>query len=138
MNDQDYRELLRTMRAQVSNLGLGAVDERIMPSMRESDGPFWDLTFYLKHLREEIQLGSDTEYRETLRRVRRHVETESGEPVEGIRIDFSPADAERYQIPHLDIKPSSELGDIARQLDELIRSLITDHERTSDTDERRE
>ena len=84
MNDRDYRELLRFTRDQVASVGLGAIDERIMSNMRGSEGALWDLTFYLKHLREEIQLGSDAEYRETLRRVRAHVETESGGPIQGI------------------------------------------------------
>jgi hypothetical protein len=88
MDNQDYRELLQATRDKVEELGLSALDERITSNMRCSDGPFWDLLFYLKHLREEIQLGSDIQYRETLRRVREYVQTESGAPVEGMRIEF--------------------------------------------------
>ncbi len=124
MNDDDYRELLRFTRAQVRNIGLGAIDERIMSNMRGSDGALWDLTFYLKHLREEVQLGSDAEYRDTLRRVRRHVETESGRPIEGIRIELSPEDAERYGMRSFEITPNAELGAIAAEIGELIESLI--------------
>jgi hypothetical protein len=98
MNDRDYRELLRFTRDQVVNLGLGAIDERIMTNIRGSEGALWDLTYYLKHLREEIQLGSDAHYSETLRRVRRHVETQAGRPVEGIRIELSPEDAGALRI----------------------------------------
>jgi hypothetical protein len=137
MNDNDYRELLRFTRAQVLNLGLGAIDERIMSRMRGSEGALPDLMFYLKHLREEIQLGSDIEYRETLRRVRRHVQTESGRPVEGIRIDLSPEDAERYGMDHLEIRPSAELGEIAQQLDSLVESLFTEQDRGMDPDVQR-
>jgi len=101
--------------------------------MRGSDGPFWDLLFYLKHLREEIQLGSDVQYRETLRRVRRYVETESGVPVEGIRIEFSSEEAERYNMRELVITPSRELSGIGEELGALIEALRSDHDRNSET-----
>jgi len=137
MTNADYRELLRTTRLQVADLGLRALDERIISNMRDSKGPFWGLLFYLKHRREEIQLGSDSLYRETLRRVRQHVKTESGVPVAGIRIDFSPEEAERYGVRRLDFAPSHELGDIAEELETLIRALSQDHERNNETGDAR-
>ena len=128
MNDRDYRELLRFTRDQVAALGLGAIDERIMSNMRGSEGGLWDLTFYLKHLREEIQLGSEAEYRETLRRARRYVETESGRPIEGIRIELSPEDAERYGMRYFEITPNAQLGEIAAELGGLIEALIAEED----------
>lgn len=133
MTNEDYRDLLRATRGQVSELGLSALDERITSNMRGSDGPFWDLLFYLKHLREEIQLGSDVQYRETLRRVRRYVETEAGVPVEGIRIEFSSEEAERYNMRELVITPSRELSGIGEELGALIEALRSDHDRNSET-----
>ena len=129
MNNEDYRSLLQSTRAQVNKLGLSALDERITSNLKGSEGPFWDLLFYLQHLREEVQLGSDVQYRETLRRVRRYVETESGEPVEGIRIDFSAEEAERYNMRDLVIKPSRELSGIGEELGALIEALRSDHDR---------
>jgi hypothetical protein len=128
MNDHDYRDILQFTRDRVTSVGLSAIDERIMSNMRGSEGALWDLTFYLKHLREEIQLGSDAEYRETLRRVRRYVETESGRRVEGIRIELSPEDAERYGMRHFEITPNAELGEIATELGLLIESLIAEQD----------
>jgi len=136
MNEQDYRELLRFTRAQVAKVGLGAVDERIMSNMRRSEGALWDLTFYLKHLREEIQLGSDAEYRETLRRVRRHVETQTGRPIEGIRIELSADDAERYGMRHFEITPNAELGEIATELSLFIESLTAEQNDESEPEGR--
>lgn len=133
MTNEDYRDLLQVTRMRVAELGLGALDERITSNMRGSDGPFWDFLFYLKHLREEIQLGSDVQYRETLRRVRQHVETESGVPVEGIRIEFSPEEAGRYNMRDLVITPSSELGGIGEELGSLIEELRRDREQNSET-----
>ena len=57
MTNEDYRELLRATRTQVAEVGFRALDERIISNLRDSDGPFWDLLFYLKHLREEVQLS---------------------------------------------------------------------------------
>lgn len=131
MNNEDYRTILQDMRRQASELGLRAIDERIVSNMRGSDGPFWDLLYYLKHLREEVQLGSDVQYRETLRRIRQYVETESGVPVEGIRIDLSPEDADRYGMRHLELAPSRELDSIAEEIGSLIEALNNDRQRNS-------
>ena len=136
MTNEDYRTLLRSTRTQVAELGLRALDERITLNMRGSDGPFWDLLYYLKHLREEIQLGSDTHYRETLRRVRHHVVTESGQPVAGIRIVFSAEEAERYGVHQLDLAPSQELGAIAEEFGRLIGALNADHEQNQEPGDR--
>jgi hypothetical protein len=134
MNNEDYRTILLDMRSQASELGLRAIDERIVSNMRGSDGPFWDLLYYLKHLREEVQLGSDVQYRETLRRIRQHVTTESGLPVEGIRIEFSPEDSERYRMHHLDLTPSRELGSIAEEIGALIEALNSDRQRNLESE----
>jgi hypothetical protein len=134
MNNEDYRAILQDMRRQTADLGLRAIDERIVSNMRGSDGPFWDLLYYLKHLREEVQLGSDVQYRETLRRIRQHVATESGAPVEGIRIDFSPEDADRYGMNHLDFAPSRELGSIAEEVGSLIEALNNDRQRSAESE----
>jgi hypothetical protein len=133
MNNLDYIDLLRATRAKVAELGLSALDERITSNMRGSDGPFWDLLYYLKHLREEVQLGSDVQFRNTLRRVRQYVRTESGAPVEGIKIDFSPEDAERYGAREMEFSPSRELGGIAEELGALIDELYKDHNNNPET-----
>ena len=132
MNNEDYREILHEARRQADAAGLGAIDERIMLDMKGSAGVFWDLLYYLKHLREEIRLGSDIQYRETLRRVRQYVETESGVPVAGIKIKFSPEEIERYGVRELDFVPNRELSGIAEELDVLIAALRNDHERETE------
>jgi hypothetical protein len=135
MNNDDYRAILQETRRKAADFGLRAIDERIISNMRGSDGPFWDLLYYLKHLREEVQLGSDVQYRETLQRIRQHVVTESGAPVEGIRINFSPEDADRYGMTHLDLAPSRELGSIAEEIDSLIEALNNDRQRNSESED---
>lgn len=133
MTNDDYRELLQATRRQAAERGLHALDERILSNMRGSDGPFWDLIFYLTHLQEEIRLGSDTHYRETLRRIRQHARTELGEPVAGIRIEFSEEESARYGVRYLDFAPSGELSEIAEELRVLIRELREDYERNNKT-----
>jgi hypothetical protein len=53
--------------------------------------------------------------------------------VEGIRIEFSPEDAERYGMRELVITPSLELGRIGEELGTLIEELRSDHNRNSET-----
>jgi hypothetical protein len=127
MTDEDYRILLRETRSQIWNLGLSSLDEKITSDFRESDGPFYDLLFYLKHVREEVQLGADTQFRDTRRRVFRYVHTGSHEPVSGIRIDLTPEDIERYGMRYLDLAPSHEFGAVAKELAELIDALVEQH-----------
>jgi hypothetical protein len=79
MTNEDYRDILETTRRMLRELGLSGVDERIMSDIHGSEGPFWDLIYYMKHLTEEISLGSDAQLSGVLRRVRQHARTESGE-----------------------------------------------------------
>lgn len=128
MNDQDYREILGTIRRRLRDLGLGTIDELIITNMRGSEGAFWDLERYLKHLREEVRLGSDFQYRETMRRMGRYVVTESKQPLRGIRIELSEEEQARYQMRYLDIAPNQEMGRIAEELGVLLAELRNDRE----------
>lgn len=85
MTNDDYKEILQETRKLLMQRGLGGVDERIMSDIHGSEGPFWDLMYYLKHLSEEVSLGADTKLSSVLRRFRHYVGTESGDMVEGIR-----------------------------------------------------
>jgi hypothetical protein len=131
MTNEDYREILQSTRRMLREAGLSGIDERIMSDIRGSEGPFWDLTYYLKHLTEEVTLGSDVQLGNVLRRVRRHVRTESGEAVEGIRLTVSGEDQERYSVEQIDFAPNPELGEIARELRALIDELYEDHREDS-------
>lgn len=131
MNNEDYNELFRFMRTQVVERGFGALDERIISNMRDSNGAFWDLLYYLKHLREEIHLGSDAQYRETLRRMRKYVRTESLNPMVGIKIQLSLEDSERYGVHELEIAPSRELSQISEEIGTLIEALNADRDHGS-------
>lgn len=127
MTNKDYQEILQTTRKALIHMGLGGIDERIMSDLRGSDGPFWDLMYYLKHLTEEVSLGADTQLSGVLRRFRRFVGTESGDIVEGVRVIISEEDRRRYEIDHIDFSPSPELGEIANELHALIEELHNDH-----------
>jgi hypothetical protein len=115
--------------------GLSGVDERIMSDIHGSEGPFWDLTYYLKHLAEEITLGSDVQLGNVLRRVRSHVRTELGQAVEGVRVTVSGEDRERYGVEQIDFAPNPELGEIAQELRALIHELDEDHRGDSNRQE---
>ena len=127
MTNQEYQDLLQSTRQMLRAAGLGAVDERIMSDIRGSEGAFWDLTYYLKHLTEEVALGSDLQLGNVLRRVRRHVHTQSGESIEGVRVAVSEQDRGRYNVDHIDLAPNPELGQVADDLRTLINELTEDH-----------
>lgn len=131
MTNEEYREILQSTRQMLRQLSLGGIDERIMSDIHGSEGAFWDLIYYLKHMTEEVALGSDTQLGNLLRRVRSNVQTESGHVVEGVRVIVSEEDRERYDVDHIDFTPSAELGEIARELQILIEELNEDYRRNS-------
>lgn len=131
MTNEDYRDILDSTRRMLKEFGLSAIDERIMSDIRGSEGPFWDLTYYMKHLTEEIALGSDAQLSGVLRRVRQNVQTESGETIQGIRLDLVGEDRERYNLPHIDFSPDPALGEIVLELRSLIEELYVDHNHNS-------
>jgi len=131
MNDEEYRDILQFTRRALNKAGLSAIDERIMSDIRGSEGAFWDLTYYLKHLTEEVALGSDIHLSNVLRRVRRYVETDTGARIEGVRIVISEEDRERYRAEHIDLAPNPELGRLAQELRTLIEELYEDYRRDS-------
>lgn len=102
-----------------------------MSDIRGSEGSFWDLTYYMKHLTEEIALGSDAQLSGVLRRVRQNARTDSGEAIQGIRLELVGEDRERYDMRHIDFAPDPELGEIAQELRLLIEELIDDHHHNS-------
>lgn len=131
MTNEDYRDILDSTRRMLKEFGLSAMDERIMADIRGSEGPFWDLTYYMKHLTEEIALGSDAQLSGVLRRMRQNVRTDSGEAIQGIRLDLVGEDRERYDMRHIDFAPDPELGEIALELRTLIEDLYNDHRHNS-------
>ena len=135
MTNKDYHDILASTRSMLKEIGLSAIDERIMTDMRGSDGPFWDLTYYMKHLTDEIALGSDAQLSGVLRRMRQNVRTESGEAIQGIRLDLAGEDRERYDMQHIDFTPDPVLGEIALELRSLIEELHDDHRRNSNQKE---
>lgn len=132
MINDDYREILQYARRMMREAGLSGVDQRIMSDLRDSEGPFWDLTFYLKRLAEEVSLGSDVQLASMLHRFRRHVDTESEEAIEGISVTISDEDRERYAVERIDFSPDRELGLVAEKLRILIEELHGEYRRHSD------
>jgi len=123
MDDKDYKEILQFTRELMRNRGFAAVDERILSDMRGSEGAYWDLTYYLKHLVEEIALGSDRQLVNVLRRYRENVRVEAGGPIVGIRVEMSEEDRKRFDRQYFDFEPNHELGEIAEDLKLLIHEL---------------
>ena len=132
LNDRDYQDILQNLRRSLREQGFGGIDERIVSDIRGSEGSYYDLAFYLKHLIEEVSLGSDEQIREVLRRVRGAVHTESGQPVDGIRVQLSPEEAERYSTREVDFAPSSDLREIATELRGVLEELHADRDRPND------
>ena len=122
LNKDDYRDILTGMRKALRQAGFGGIDERILTELQGSEGPYYDLIYYLKHLIDEVALGADEQLRNVLRRVRQTVETESGASVEGIEVHLTQEEAERYHTKNIVFGPDPELQEVVA----LLRSIIED------------
>ena len=130
MKDRDYREIFESTRRLLKELGLANIDERIMSDLKGSDGAYWDLIFYLKHLTEEVALGSDIQLGNILHRVNDYVQTESGKTIEGVRVIVSEDDRERYKNEHIDLLPNPKLRHIVQELRTVIEELKKDYQKS--------
>ncbi len=126
LKDDDYREILKDMRNSLRHAGLGGMDERIISELHGSQGPFYDLVYYLKLLIDEIALGADEQIKNVLRRVHSSVETESGHHVEGIEIQLSPEESDRYRTDKLVFGPDPALQEIVSDLRSVIEEIKED------------
>ena len=127
LTEKEYRDILTDMRNFIRQVGLGGIDERIISELHNMQGPFYELVYYLKLLVDEIALGSDEQIKSVLRRVRGSVETESGSPIQGIEVQLSPEEADRYRTKKLIFGPDPALQKIVTDLRAIIEELKSDH-----------
>ncbi len=127
LTDNEYHEILHHIRKTINQVGLGGIDERIISEMHDAQGPFYELIYYLKLLVDEIALGSDEQIKSVLRRIRESVETETGEPIQGIELQLTPEEADRYRTKNFVFGPDPALQEIVAELRTVIAELKTDH-----------
>lgn len=128
LSDDDYRDLLNHARTTLRRNGLGALDERVVQANQEPDGPYWDLMSYFRLLIAELSLGSDEQLSTMLRRVRRVSSTESGDPVQGFRLELTPDEARRYNVSQVDFAPSPVVSETVAELQAVLDDLRSDRE----------
>jgi hypothetical protein len=134
LNDNDYVEILEFLRQLLQENRLGAVDERLVNQLRGSDGPYYALVDYLKLLSAEASLRTDDQLRTVLARFRGVVATESGEPIQGIRVAFSETEGRVFQSDHMDLESDPEAQRLVRVLHQLIDDLNRDRNQQSNAE----
>jgi hypothetical protein len=127
MQNEDYREILAYIRELLRKNGLGAIDERLVSELKGQEGAFFDLRRYLDLFRGEISLGTDATLSGILRRFRRHVRTQSGEEIAGIRMTLTEGDGERLNRQFIDFEPDASFTELAKELQEIIALLDEDY-----------
>ena len=126
LSDKEYREILQDLRHLLRREELGAVDERIVAQIRNSEGAYSDLTSYLRLLISEISLGSDDQLRSVLRRVRESAETESGRPIDGFRIQLTADESRLYNTDSFEFAPAPNVQEAASELRAVVEELEMD------------
>ena len=135
MTPDDYSEILDFTRRMLRDAGFFVIDERTMSDIRKPDDPFSALIYILERLTEEIALGSNDQISRVLSRVNRHAQTESGETIQGIRVNLSGEGLELFKRPHIDFTSDPKLDQVAQELRKLIKELIQDNQGNSNQSE---
>lgn len=75
---------------------------------------------------DEMSLGSDTHFQAVLRRVRETAETESGQPIQGFRIQLTPEESRRYNVDSFDLASAPEIRELVTELHSVLEELFED------------
>lgn len=114
MNETEFAEVLRYAQQRMRELGLAGLDDRIVADLRALPGPpSVQLDRYLGALETELRVRSEVTAARITRRLQRIVSTESGEPVNGIWVEFAPHDRELFGIDGIELAGDPDLDSLA-------------------------
>ena len=128
LKEEEYQELFQSIRKTMQGSGLSSIDEQIMSRFKGSEGHFYDLAMYLRLLVEYMSLSSDFQFRTDLQRIQEVAETESGHPIEGVRLQLSPEEAKLYKIETINLMPIAANQKIVEELHSVLDELDSDWE----------
>ncbi|MEZ4503633.1 MAG: hypothetical protein R3C39_13490 [Dehalococcoidia bacterium] len=133
MDEVTFEGLLQYVRREMRNLGFGELDGRIVDDVRaadlESRTASAQLIRYLDRLRVEMTLGSEAAVRRVISAFQDVATTESGDPIDGIRIVLSDADQRLMGTgPSVDLGGGPELQDLIGDLSRLLNDLSESRE----------
>ena len=127
MTDDDYREILRSTRQALDRNGLSRIDEHIRSFDRPKEDAFEDLIQYLRQLIDEIRSARSQPIDSIMERINKYVRTESGFPVQGIRVETEEGEYAYYEPSRSDLRDRRQLWDLASSLEVLIEELEREH-----------
>ena len=128
LSDADYDEIFQYVRSVTRDARLGAIDEQITSKLGSSGESFSDLVNYLKGFIDEISSESKSQIYPIIQRFRQHVKTESGVPIQGVRVNLTEDEQRRYQVRELVFTPKEELQVLASELGQILREIIDDRQ----------
>ena len=127
MTDDDYREILKLIRQALDRDGLSRIDEHIRSFDRPKEGAFEDLIQYLRRLTDEIRSSRSQPIDSILERFNKYVRTESGAPVQGIRVETGEGEYAYYEPSRSDLRDRRMLWNLASTIEALIEELEEEH-----------
>ena len=129
MTDTDYREILRSTRQALDRFGLSKIDERLMSFEKPQKRALEDLIQYRRHLVHEIRESGSNPVDRILERINKYVRTESGAPVQGLRVETEEGEYLYYEGSQFDGRQRLELERLASILEDLIRGIEHENDR---------
>ena len=123
LSEVDLQDIFDFLRIKVRQSGLSDVDLRIMSNFRPSESAFRDVIYYLKSLTGVARVSSKEQYRETLERLRRYVNTEEKRSVTGIEVELTPAEREQFRVDKIDLSLAPALTNLITELESIMQSV---------------
>lgn len=129
MTEQEFAEVLQYLQTQVQAHGLGETNDRILTDIRIEPGrPSDQLVRYIDALVTELRLRDGAAVQRIVERANEFVRTESGRPIDGVRIVLSDADRDTFGRDTVDLGDGQDHSALIRRLEQLRGDLLESRE----------
>lgn len=130
MNEAEYADILQFTQRRMQEYGLASLNDRIVSDLRvHLDNPSTRLLRYLDALESELRLRTASTVRTITERFRATVDTESGQPIDGLSVLLSEEDRDLFGTEVVDLKGDSNLDALVSEIAELRAELSETRDR---------
>lgn len=120
VTEDEFAEVLQYLVRSVRDVGLREVSERVLADIRMDPGrPSSQLLRYLDALIAEIRLGSDPTIRKVVASLNDVARTESGRPIDGLRLELAISDQIAFDTEYVDLGIAPDLSAVVDQFERL-------------------
>lgn len=116
MGPDEWADVLNHLRKRVREVGLADLDDLIASDFRMSPIPSSDVLRYLDILISALNERSQLGYRRALEALRDSVDSESGQPIEGIEVAITEDDVRLFRRERIDLASTQDYTEVVAEL----------------------